>query len=53
MVNGANPNYAVEVLRENLDRTKFVQFYHQFSDGTLAKLKKAHYFLIHGVMRKL
>ncbi|MFC7561442.1 hypothetical protein ACFQY3_24540 [Paenibacillus farraposensis] len=53
VVNDANPNYAVEVLRENPDGTKFVQFYHQFPDGTLAKLKKAQYFLIHGVIRKL
>ncbi|WP_373871802.1 EndoU domain-containing protein [Paenibacillus azoreducens] len=44
VVNDANPNYAVEVLRENPDGTKFVQFYHQFPDGTLAKLKKSTVF---------
>ncbi|MGQ3479445.1 EndoU domain-containing protein [Paenibacillus sp. TY11] len=44
VVNNANPNYAVEVLRENPDGTKFVQFYHQFPDGTLAKLKKSTVF---------
>ncbi|MGW8442839.1 EndoU domain-containing protein [Paenibacillus sp. S33] len=44
VVNDANSNYAVEVLRENPDRSKFVQFYHQFPDGTLAKLKKSTVF---------
>ncbi|WCM60001.1 EndoU domain-containing protein [Paenibacillus polymyxa] len=44
VVNDSNSNYAVEVLRENPDRSKFVQFYHQFPDGTLAKLKKSTVF---------
>ncbi|MGG4202883.1 hypothetical protein ABEW60_00880 [Paenibacillus jamilae] len=44
VVNDENSNYAVEVLRENPDRSKFVQFYHQFPDGTLAKLKKSTVF---------
>lgn len=44
VINDSNPNYAVEVLRENSDGTKFVQFYHQFPDGTLAKLKKSTVF---------
>ncbi|MGG4346205.1 EndoU domain-containing protein, partial [Paenibacillus lautus] len=44
VVNNANPNYAVEVLRQNPDGTNFVQFYHQFPDGTLAKLKKSTVF---------
>ncbi|MGG4108471.1 EndoU domain-containing protein [Paenibacillus lautus] len=44
VVNNANPNYAVEVIRQNPDGTNFVQFYHQFPDGTLAKLKKSTVF---------
>lgn len=44
VVNDANDNYAVEVLKENPDGTKFVEFYHQFSDGTLSKLKKSTVF---------
>uniref|UniRef100_UPI001E372BCA EndoU domain-containing protein n=1 Tax=Paenibacillus polymyxa TaxID=1406 RepID=UPI001E372BCA len=44
VVNNSNSNYAVEVLRENPDKSKFVQFYHQFPDGTLAKLKKSTVF---------
>ncbi|MDY7992383.1 EndoU domain-containing protein [Paenibacillus polymyxa] len=44
VVNNTNPNYAVEVLRENPDGTNFVQFYHQFPNGTLAKLKKSTVF---------
>jgi len=44
VVNDANPNYAIEVLKENPDGTKFVQFYHQFPDGTLSKLKKSTIF---------
>lgn len=44
IINDANPNYAVEVLKENSDGTKFVQFYHQFPDGTISKLKKSTMF---------
>lgn len=44
VVNNTNPNYAVEILAENTDGTLYVQFYEQFSDGTLSKLKKSTLF---------
>lgn len=40
IVNNENANYAVEILRENPDGTKFVQFYKQFPDGNISRLKK-------------
>ena len=51
-INDANPNYAVETLRNNPDGTTSVKYVKLLSDGNISKIKKAHYFLIHGLIHK-
>lgn len=44
VVNNANSNYAVEILKQNADGTLYVQYYTQFPDGTMSRLKKSTLF---------
>lgn len=43
-INNNNNNYAVEVIRNNADGTKYVLFTKQFEDGNISKLKHSTLF---------